>query len=41
MKMITLENTRDCLRDGRDEIRLSAEVCDAARTALERMIELS
>jgi quinolinate synthase len=41
MKMITLEGTRDSLRDGRDEIVLSREVMDAARGALERMIELS
>ena len=41
MKMITLEGTRDALLTGRDEIDLSPETCDAARGALERMIELS
>ena len=41
MKMITLENTRDSLRSGRDEILLSQEICDKARASLERMLELS
>ena len=41
MKMITLEGTRDALRDGRDEVRLSNELCDAARGSIERMFELS
>ena len=41
MKMITLEGTRDALVTGQDEILLSPEICDAARGALERMIELS
>jgi quinolinate synthase len=39
--MITLEGTRDALVTGQDEILLSPEICDAARGALERMIELS
>ncbi|RMF21234.1 MAG: quinolinate synthase NadA [Deltaproteobacteria bacterium] len=41
MKMITLEATRDALLEGRDEIVLSEEVCERARGALDRMIELS
>lgn len=41
MKMITLEATRDALRDGRDEIVLTAETCDRARASLDRMLELS
>jgi len=41
MKMITLEATRDALVDGRDEIILPEDVCDQARGALDRMIELS
>ncbi|HEY2775460.1 MAG TPA: quinolinate synthase NadA [Candidatus Binatia bacterium] len=40
MKMITLENTRDSLRDRRDEIVLSDETCDRARASLDRMLEL-
>jgi len=41
MKMITLEGTRDSLREGRDEIVLTKEVCDKARASLDRMLELS
>jgi quinolinate synthase len=41
MKMITLEGTRDSLLTGRDEVDLSAEICDAARGSVERMFELS
>lgn len=40
MKMITLEGTRDALVEGRDEIHLSAEICDRARASLDRMLEL-
>ncbi len=40
MKMITLEGTRDALVEGRDEIKLTAELCDAARSSVERMFEL-
>jgi quinolinate synthase len=40
MKMITLEATRDSLRDGRDEILLTRETCDKARASLDRMLEL-
>lgn len=41
MKMITLEGTRDALRDGKDEVTLSVAVCDRARASLDRMLELS
>ncbi|MGH7226257.1 MAG: quinolinate synthase NadA, partial [Gemmataceae bacterium] len=41
MKMITLEGTRDSLRDFRYEIELPDEVRDGARQALERMLELT
>lgn len=41
MKMITLEGTRDSLAIGRDEVELSAEVCEKARRSLDRMLELS
>jgi quinolinate synthase len=40
MKMITLEATRDALREGRDEILLSEETCTRARASLDRMLEL-
>lgn len=40
MKMITLEGTRDALRDGCDEVVLSREMCDRARASLDRMLEL-
>ena len=41
MKMITLENSRDALLHGRDEVTLTPEVCDLARASLDRMLELS
>ncbi|HXC51848.1 MAG TPA: quinolinate synthase NadA [Candidatus Limnocylindrales bacterium] len=41
MKMITLEGTRDSLRDGKDEIHLSEEICRRAKASLDRMLELS
>jgi quinolinate synthase len=41
MKMITLEGTRDSLRDGKDEIVLPLELCERARRAVDRMLELS
>jgi quinolinate synthase len=41
MKMITLEGTRDSLRDGKDEIILSLEMCERARRSVDRMLELS
>jgi len=41
MKMITLEGTLDSLQNLRYEIDLSNEVSTGARTALDRMLELS
>jgi quinolinate synthase len=41
MKMITLEGTRDSLRNLRYEITLGDDVREGARRALERMLELS
>jgi quinolinate synthase len=41
MKMITLEGTRDALVQGKDEIELSAEICEAASASIERMLDLS
>jgi quinolinate synthase len=41
MKMITLEGTRDSLRDLRHEITLSEEIREGAKRALERMLELT
>jgi quinolinate synthase len=41
MKMITLEGTRDSLRDGKDEIVLPLELCERARRSVDRMLELS
>jgi quinolinate synthase len=41
MKMITLEGTRDSLRDGKDEIDLPLELCERARRSVDRMLELS
>jgi quinolinate synthase len=41
MKMITLEGTRDSLRDGKDEIVLPLQLCERARRAVDRMLELS
>lgn len=41
MKMITLEGTRDALRDLRPEITLPEDVRERAARALERMLELS
>ncbi len=40
MKMITLEGTRDALVEGRDEVKLTDELCNAARSSVERMFEL-
>jgi len=41
MKMITLTNLRDALRDGRHEVRVPREVADRARVPIERMIAIS
>jgi quinolinate synthase len=41
MKMITLEGTRDALRDGRDEVLLDEDTCDRARASLDRMLAIA
>ena len=41
MKMITLEGTRDALRDGKDEVILTVEQCDRARAAIDRMLAIA
>jgi quinolinate synthase len=41
MKMITLPKLRDALRDGVHEVRVPAEIADAARLAIERMVAIS
>lgn len=40
MKMITLENLRDCLRDGRPEVDVPPEIAERARKAVERMLAI-
>jgi quinolinate synthase len=40
MKMITLENLRDCLRNGRPEVDVPPVVADRARLAVERMLAI-
>jgi quinolinate synthase len=40
MKMVTPERLVSCLRDGRDEVTIDAEVADRARAAVERMIRI-
>jgi quinolinate synthase len=41
MKMITLPKLRDALRDEVHEVKVSAEVADAARVPIERMVAIS
>jgi quinolinate synthase len=41
MKMITLPKLRDALREGVYEVRVPAEIADAARLAIERMVAIS
>lgn len=41
MKQNTLEKLRDCLRDGKPEIHVDAEVARLARRPIERMLQLS
>jgi len=41
MKMITLEKLRDCLRDGRHVVGVPQPVADAARGAIQRMVEIT
>ena len=40
MKMITLENLRDSLRDLKHEIRVPGEIAGRARTAIDRMLTI-
>ena len=41
MKMITLSNVRDALRDGVHEVRVPAAVAERARVPIERMVQIS
>jgi quinolinate synthase len=41
MKMITLPKLRDALRDGKHEVKVSAEIADRARLPIERMVAIS
>ena len=41
MKRITLENTRDALRDMQFEVRVPKDVADRARVAIERMVAIA
>ncbi len=41
MKLNTLEKLYDCLRDEKPEINVDAEIAEAARKPIERMLELS
>lgn len=41
MKMITLEKLRDCLRDGKPEIKVDPEIARKAIRPIERMLALS
>jgi quinolinate synthase len=40
MKMITLENLRNCLVTGRPEVNVPSEVAERARRAVDRMLEI-
>ncbi|HEY6793412.1 MAG TPA: quinolinate synthase NadA [Kineosporiaceae bacterium] len=40
MKMITAEKLLRCLREGRDEITVAADVAERARAAVQRMVEI-
>ncbi len=40
MKMITLSNLRDCLRDLRPEVDVSPDIAERARLAVERMLAI-
>ena len=41
MKMITLENTRDALRDLQPRVTVPKDVADRARLAIERMVAIA
>lgn len=40
MKMTTLEKVRDCLRDGTGDIDIDPQIAQAARRAVERMVQI-
>jgi quinolinate synthase len=40
MKMITPEKLLSCLKTGRDEVTVPADIADRARQSVERMIAL-
>ena len=40
MKMITLPNLRDSLRDRKYEVKVPAEIAECARMAIERMVAI-
>jgi quinolinate synthase len=40
MKMITLENLRDALRDGKYEVRVPADLAERARVPIDRMVAI-
>jgi quinolinate synthase len=41
MKMITLPKLRDCLRDGRPEVKVPKAIAERARVPIERMVAIS
>lgn len=41
MKLNTLEKLRDCLRNGRPEVKVDEKLAEAARKPIERMLEMS
>lgn len=41
MKLNTLEKLRDCLRDGKPEVKVEKELAEKARRPIEKMLELS
>lgn len=41
MKLNTLEKLRDCLRDGKPEVKVDATITERARKPIERMLSLS
>ena len=40
MKMITLPKLRDCLREMKFEVSVSAEIAEQARLPIERMVAI-
>jgi quinolinate synthase len=41
MKMITLSNLRDALRDRKYEVKVPAEIAERAKLPIERMVAIS